>query len=63
MSIISFEKIADNNKDAEVPDGYRDLIWKNVWAIDDEVLKNAGFVTAIHSGEAAAYNLLIKFRR
>ena len=58
MAIINFENIVGDDEVAEIPDGYRDLNWKNVWAIDDELLENANFPNAIHSGEAAAYNIL-----
>src|SRR5215207_1321349 len=56
MAIISFEKIAGNNDIEEVPDGYRDLNWKNFFAVDDEYLEGLiGNTNAIRSGEAAAF--------
>jgi hypothetical protein len=56
MAIINFEKIADDVSLAEVPDGYRNLIWKNFIATDDDVLPTGqGFANAVHSGEAAAF--------
>ena len=56
MAIISFEHIAPDGETAEIPDGYRDFIWKNFVAADDEVKPNTGLDYAIHSGEASAFN-------
>ena len=36
MTIISFEGLADDRSTLEIPDGYRGLNWKNLWAIDNE---------------------------
>ena len=56
MAIINFEKIADDVSLAEVPDGYRNLIWKYFIATDDDVLPTGpGLANAVHSGEAAAF--------
>jgi hypothetical protein len=56
MPIITFENIVGDADAEEVPDGYRDFIWKNFTAVDDEVYKNTGINNVIHSGEAAVYN-------
>jgi hypothetical protein len=57
MAKISFERIADDNSFAEVPDGFRNLNWFNFIAVDDEFLEEAiGNTNAIRTGEAAAFS-------
>jgi hypothetical protein len=42
IAIISFENIADDGESAEIPDGYRDLNWKNFRAGDGAFYPNSG---------------------
>src|SRR5215204_4669457 len=56
MAIISFENLVDDAESIEIPDGYSNLNWKNFWVADDEAYEKTDFDTAIHSGEASAFN-------
>jgi len=60
VAIISFEHLADDGKIAEIPNGYRDFLWNNFYAMDDETYPNSGAYSVIHSGEASAFNGLGK---
>ena len=57
MAKISFENIAGDGQDMEVPDGFRNLKWNSFFAVDDEQLEEViGNSDAIRTGEAAAFN-------
>ena len=57
MAIISFEKIAGDFEETEVPDGFRNLNWSNFWAIDNVLLEERiGNSNAIRTGKAAAFS-------
>ena len=56
MAIINFENIVDDDEVEDIPDGYRNLNWKNFWAWDDDIFPGPGFGNVLHSGEAVASN-------
>src|SRR5829696_3696840 len=57
MAVISFEKLADDGSLADVPDGFRNLKWKDFTVFDDELFDMTfGNTNAIRTGEAAAIN-------
>jgi hypothetical protein len=61
MPKIKFEGIASETDEAEVKDGYADLKWDNVWAIDEvRFPESEGLDNALRSGSAVAYNELGK---
>ena len=60
MAIITFEKIAGDDEQTEIPDGYRHLNWDNFFAVDDDIYPGSGFVKVIHSGEASARSFALR---
>lgn len=55
--LARFEQIANQNRTAEVQDGYSGVNWTNVFAVDDGFTGIAGVTNGIKSKEAGAYTV------